>query len=63
MIREKINDFIPFSNNMNDLEIIELLKHHIRFCPEEDLEETEDLLKDFLSELRDEKISNILLQK
>lgn len=60
MIREIIADLIPFSENMNDDEIINLLKLNIQLCPDEDVEENEKLLSDFIIEIRNEKIDSIL---
>lgn len=45
---------------MSNDEIINLLKLNIQLCPDEDIEENEKLLSDFIIEIRNEKINSIL---
>lgn len=59
-IRDEIDELIPFSKNIPDEELIEVLERIITMCDEEWIEDNKRLLSGLKSEIREKKIDEIL---
>lgn len=59
-IRDEIDELIPFSKNIPDEELIEVLERIITMCDEEWIEDNKRLLSELKSEIREKKIDEIL---
>lgn len=59
-IRDEIDELIPFSKNIPDEELIEVLERIITICEEEWIEDNKRLLNGLKSEIRNKKIDEIL---
>lgn len=59
-IRDEIDELIPFSKNIPDNELIEVLERIITICDEEWIEDNKRLLSGLKSEIREKKIDEIL---
>ena len=59
-IREEIDELIPFSKNIPDNELIEVLERIIMMCDEEWIEDNQRLLSGLKAEIREKKIDEIL---
>lgn len=59
-IRDEIDELIPFSKNIPDEELIEVLERIIMMCDEEWIEDNKRLLSELKSEIREKKIDEIL---
>jgi hypothetical protein len=59
-IREEIDELIPFSKNIPDNELIEVLERIIMMCDEEWIEDNQRLLSGLKAEMREKKIDEIL---
>lgn len=59
-IRDEIDELIPFSKNIPDEELIEVLERIITICEEEWIEDNKRLLSGLKSEIREKKIDEIL---
>lgn len=59
-IRDEIDELIPFSKNIPDEELIEVLERIITICDDEWIEDNKRLLSGLKSEIREKKIDEIL---
>jgi hypothetical protein len=59
-IREEIDELIPFSKNIPDSELIEVLERIIMMSDEEWIEDNQRLLSGLKAEIREKKIDEIL---
>jgi len=59
-IREEIDELIPFSKNIPDNELIEVLERIIMMSDEEWIEDNQRLLSGLKAEMREKKIDEIL---
>lgn len=62
-IRDEIDELIPFSKNIPDNELIEVLERIIMMSDEEWIEDNKRLLSGLKSEIREKKIDEILKNK